>query len=147
VSKDGIYELDRKRVIVSIPKNEIKNIKLQFGSKAEKPFTQAFLSIILIGLGIKIGIIPLFKFVHDIIANPGLNNQTSSPYVAAFIFLGSIWVPIGFAFLIAVFQNRYFLLIDTIKGRRKIIFKEKIEKEKVDQFIEKINIKHGYSIN
>lgn len=88
----------------------------------------------------------MFKFIHEIIKNPGLNNQTSSPYVAAFIFLGAIWVPIGAFFLIGVFQKRHYLSIETICGKRKVVFKDKIETAKIAEFLKNINEKYNYNI-
>jgi hypothetical protein len=136
-SSDSVSELDGHRKSVSIAKADIQDIFLRHGHTAERPITQAVVSIILILLGFIMGVYPLYGMVvrHDL------------PFSYAALKLFAFAVPlvfIGGFYLRPLFANRFYLLVYTKTGERKLVFNDKLSLEEVQSFVMNCNSSLGY---
>lgn len=141
-SANEISEIDNDKVILSIPKEKIKNIILTHGCSVNRPFIQLVIAVVLLALGYFAGILPIKNYINQLINNPDIDRRPTF-YT---LFMALIWTPLGIYLVADVFKRRYYLLIETATGRQKIVFKDNLSKEKLFNFINNIRDKYRYSI-
>ena len=140
ISEDSVSEYDRNVKILSFPIKNMHVISLEQGSPVERPIVQIFIGIMLLAMGIGFGVWPLF----DMFSKNDLSSNSYSLWPFAFA------VPlilIGFWFLTEFFQKRYFLLIETEKELRKIVFDTNVSDHEVRLFVDRANRLFGLNIS
>jgi hypothetical protein len=144
ISGTKISELDGDRIVITIPREQIRQIKLSYDTNAKNPFCQYFLGFTLLSLG-------LIGFVVTFFASLGgisLTRARSEDFVVPLIPV-TLWLMIGVGFwlLMGIFRARYHLWIDTEGGIRKIFFEKAVDIQEIQQFIKKAHLNFGYSID
>lgn len=142
VTATEITEKDNEKVLISIPKEQIERITLKHGLKANRPFIEMCIGIGLIALGYFTGILPIKSFLIKIINEPEVNIRPTL-YT---IFMALIWTPLGVYLTIDALKRRYYLLIETVSGKKKAVFKDDLTKSEVITFINNIRDKYRYNI-
>jgi hypothetical protein len=144
-SSDSVSELDRKKKSISIARQDIKDISLKYGFIAERPMTQAVVSIGLIMLGLYLGFYPLYwMFVNNDL--PSIHDDPPAPtrlkifaYALPLIFIGAY-------LLQRLFIKRFYLLVHTNNDKRKLVFNDKHDLEEIQTFIMNCNSSLGYVV-
>jgi len=140
----GISQIEGDRIAVTVPKEEIKLIKLSYDPRSRHPFLRFLLGFGLIVTGL-ILIIAAFIMVEVGVFFVHIESYTLSvPIVPIGLWL---MVGIGLWLLVGIFRGRYALLIDTEKGIRKIFFSESMDIKEIRRFIERAIKELGYDID
>ena len=144
ISGTKISELDGNRIVITIPREQIRQIKLSYDTNAKNPFCQYFLGFTLLSLGL-IGIVVTF---FASLGGGSLNQTKSEDFVLHLVPI-TLWLMVGAGFwlLIGIFRARYHLWIDTESGIRKIFFEKAVDIEEIQQFIRRAHLNFGYSID
>ena len=140
----SISQIEGDRIVATVPKEEVRHIKLSYAPESRHPFMRFFAGFGLVVAGlimiiadyliVEIGIIPVHIASHTF----------SIPLATIGLWLG---VGAGLWLLIGVFRGRYNLLIDTGQGFRKIFFAESTDIRKIQRFIVRANQELGYDID
>jgi hypothetical protein len=144
ISKTTISEIHGDRIFVTIPREQIRQIKLCYVTSAKNPFCQYFLGFTLFSIGL-IGLIVVF---YASIGGGSLIQAKSEEFVVPLIPV-ALWLMVGTGlwFLKGIFSGKYFFLIDTENGIRKIFFEKSADINEIQQFIKKAYLKFGYAID
>lgn len=144
ISCNNIRKIDDNRTVVTVGKEQIRQIKLCYDTEAKNPFCQYFLGFTLFSLG-------LLGLVVTFLASTGSGGLTASapgefgvPVIPVILW---IMTGTGFWFLIGIFRARYYLCIDTDNGVHRIFFDKSAETAEMRQFIRLANQKFGYEID
>lgn len=144
VSGTEICELSGERISVTIPREQIRRIKLCYDTNAKNPFCQFFLGFTLFSLGL-IGLVVTFFAItgrgYPIRSDPGVFVLPLIP-IALWFMAGT-----GFWLLAGVLRARYFLLVETEKGLHKIFFGKSADVNAIRRFIWKAHMNFGYAID
>ena len=147
ISRENISELDGKKVITSIPKNDILTIVLKYGNISERIVLQLIFSIFTILFGLYIGFMPTIKLIYDIYSNAGVDIGHTYPHQELMIILFPIFfIPSGIYFFIVTLRRRYYLLITTQIDKRKFVFNDMVTFHELSLFICTAKEKYGYAI-
>lgn len=122
ISEKGLGEIDGKRYLVHIPQSEITFAEVKYGSPAERPTMQLVAGAILA---------PLCFFGIYIIL---MNGLTMIRWSLGMLLFGGV----GIWLIIEVLKKRHYLEVQTSKGNRKLVFKGKVENDKLDQFLQQL---------
>ena len=137
-------QMDGDRVVVTVPKEEIRGVRLSHDSQSRHPFLRFFAGFVLVTTGL------ILLTAAFIIAEGGvylLHWQSYTlgipviPIVLWSMVAGGLWLLVG------VFRGRYNLLLDTEKGCRKIFFAASADIREIKRFIERANEELGYDID
>ena len=144
ISGSGISQIDGDRIVATVPKEEVRRIKLSYDPESRHPFLRFFAGFGLFVAGL-IMIIVNFIIVEVGIFQVRIASHTFSiPLATICSWLG---VSAGLWFLIGVFRGRYNLLIDTGQGIRKIFFAASTNIREIQRFIGRANQELGYDID
>lgn len=144
ISGTRISELDGDRVVITVPREQIRQIKLSYDTGAKNPFCQFFLGFTLLSLGL-IGVIVIF------IASAGggslIQNQSGGSVLPLIPITLWLMIGIGLWLLADIFQAKYHFLIDTENGIRKVFFEKSVDIREIQQFIKRAHLNFGYEID
>ena len=146
VSAHGICELNGGRVSNVIPRDNIRQITLCSGTDVRYPFGQfaAGLAIFALGLlGLAADFLDAIAIArgYPVQPDPGVFFLPMNP-LAFFLIAG-----IGFWVLSGVFRVRYFFMIETEKGERRVSFGKPADLNEIKRFIWKMKMRFGYAID
>jgi hypothetical protein len=133
-SRENIGELYGARVIVSIPRTDITSISLRYGESVERPILEIIVGIFLMLAGFFVGIWPLVGYLSSFDTQKG-GYLMPIAFAVPLVLLG-IWI------IVPVFSRRYYLLIATKSGKRKLAITGCSPSE-----VSKAGKALGYSIN
>ncbi|MDA8164363.1 MAG: hypothetical protein M0017_04950 [Desulfobacteraceae bacterium] len=143
ISGTGISEIHGKRVVVALPREQIRQVTLCHDSSARHPFSQYFLGYVLLIFG-------MLGLLVDFLASAGgaLIHIGHGEFVLPLIPI-THWVMIGVGFwlLRGVFRARYHLLVETERGKRKVFFEKNANIEDIQRFARMAQLLHGYTID
>ncbi len=144
ISATCISQLEDSRIAVTVPKEDIRRIKLSFDPASRHPFLRFLAGFGLVVAGL-ILIIADFIIVEVGIFRFHIASHTFSVPVAT---IGLwLWVGAGLWLLIGVFRGRYNLLIKTANGIRKIFFEGSADIREIQHFVGRANQELGYDID
>jgi hypothetical protein len=123
VSEKGLSEFSGGRRVIFIPKEQIQNIEIRFGSSAERPLLQLITGLLLLGLGI--------AGVSMILAS----GWRGLRWGAGFIVFGGF----GVWFLHETFKKNHFFKVVCHNDKRKLVFRGKLEKTEFSKFIKDVS--------
>ena len=138
-STESISELNGHRKSVSIARSDIRTVSLRYGFIAERPIAQAILSIVLVLTGLCLGVYPLYGMFLR-------NDFPSSGYVLKPFAYAVPLVLIGGYYFYMLFAKRFYLLVHTRTGERKLIFTDKLSVGEVLAFLMNCNNSLGYGV-
>lgn len=138
VSKEDVCQFDGNKPILKVPRKQIREIALAYGMPAKHPVVRVSISLVLISLGASPGFIPLMSIV--------LGEYITFYSLLDILAFAVPLMLIGLWPLPAIFQKRYYLLIRTVTGRKKLVFKERPSKSSLCQFLMKAEQEFGYKI-
>ncbi len=144
ISGLGISKLEGGKVVRTIPRERIKEIKLSFDSDSRHPFCQFFGGFTMVALGLIMEIACVIMgsdratSVNLIVISLGIRSA-----------MASFWGIIGLGLwsLIGVFRAKYHLLITTESGTRRLFFEKSSDKREIRQFIRRACQEFGYEID
>ncbi len=144
ISGSGISQIEGDRIAATVPKEEVRRIKLSYDPDSRHPFLRFLAGFGLVVAGlimiiadyiiVEVGIIPIRIASHIF----------SIPVATIGLWFG---VGVGLWFLIGVFRGRYNLLINTGQGIRKIFFAEFTDIREIQRFVGRANQELGYDID
>lgn len=144
ISASGICQLEGSRVVTTVPKEDIRRIKLSYDSQARHPFLQFLAGFGLIVTGL------VLLIAAFIMAEVGAYffHLASHTFSIPVVPIG-LWLMVGAGLwlLIGVFRGRYNLLISTAQGNRKSFFGAGTDIKDILHFIERANRELGYDID
>ena len=134
-----VSEYDENIKIISIPKDKIENISLEYGFYSERFFAQLFVSIVLILLGFVIGFMPLYRmFLKSDFPEEGIALK---PFAFALPM-----ILIGGYYFVSLFRRKYYLSVKADGEIRKLVFQERTPFLEINDFINKANSDFHYNI-
>ena len=144
ISDTAVRKIDDGRVVITIGKERIRQIRICYDTEARNPFCQYFLGFVMLSLG-------LLGLVVTFFASTGVGGLAASEpgeFVVPLIPV-ILWVMagIGFWLLLGIFQARYHLCIDTDRGALRVSFGKAAEVAEIRRFIRMANQKYGYEID
>ncbi|MGD0887021.1 MAG: hypothetical protein ABSA46_19435 [Thermodesulfovibrionales bacterium] len=144
ISDSGIIERNGNSIVITIPREQIRQIKLCYDTMAKNPFCQYFLGFTLLSLGLIGLLVTFFAGVHG--------NSPAHAEPGTFVFPlvpAALWLMIGAGIwlLMGIFRARYHLWIYTETGIRKIVFDKTVDIGEIRQFIRKAQVNFGYEID
>jgi hypothetical protein len=128
ISEKGLSEFSHGKRIIFIPKEQVQNIEIKFGSRAERPLVQMIFGLLLAGLGF-VGI--------SLIITGGLAGLR---WGIGFIVFGGF----GVFCLYEALKKGYYLQVISSHDKRKLVLKDLVEKAEFSKFI-KDATQLGYS--
>jgi len=134
---DGLYEYEAEKVLVFIPKEEIRKLRFGFESPVRLPILSIVIGVLLIAAGIIFGVVPLI----EAIASQAGNFLYLKGYA-----LISLQILFGTYFLSLGLRKKFCLILDTPKGRKKLVFKEPVTEEKVLNFLNESAARFEYPV-
>jgi len=140
----NISELDGDRLVMTIPREQIRQIKLHYDTGAKYPFCQYFLGFTLFSLGL-LGLV--LTFFASTRGGPLIQDESGNFVLPLIPIILWIMIGTGFWLLIGIFRARYHLYIDTENGIYKIFFDKKKDIKEIQQFIRQAHLNFGYSID
>ncbi len=144
ISVSDISQLEECRIAATVPREDIRQIKLSYDSKARHPFLQFFVGFGLIVTGLVLLIAAFIMVEVGAFFFHIASHTFSIPVVPIGLWL---MVGAGLWLLIGVFRGRYNLLINTKRGVRKIFFGESTDIKDILRFIGRANQELGYDID
>lgn len=144
ISGSGISQIEGDRIVATVPKEEVRRIKLSYDPDSRHPFLRFLAGFGLVVAGL-IMIIADYIIVEVGIIPVHIASQTFSIPIATI----GLWLGVGAGlwFLIGVFRGRYNLLIDTEQGIRKIFFAASTDIREIQRFVGRANQELGYEID
>jgi|GEM_PF-2446433 hypothetical protein len=144
ISGTNISELHCDGIFVTVPREQIRQIKLSRDTSAKNPFCQYFLGFTLFSIGM-IGLIVVF---YASMGGVSLLQSESGEFVLPLV-PAALWtmVGIGLWLLSGIFRTRYLFLISTENGIQKIFFEKSADVNEIQQFIMRAHLNFGYSID
>jgi hypothetical protein len=140
ISEDEIAEFERKTKLSWIQKGDIIEITLKHGTTGQHYIGTIMAGLVLVGLGIVLGIMPLVRIV--------LRNEY--PEEVGYTLQGEAYavpmVLIGLYIIKDLFKQRYYLLVRTHDREHKILFQDKISAAELHGFIRRAQSDFGYNI-
>jgi hypothetical protein len=133
ISDEGLFELDGKRKVLSVPRSTIESIRLLHGIQSERPLVQSAFGLILIGIGLT----PL-RWVVSWVQEGGVLTKE--------VLLLCLTIPIGLWMLWAALAPGYYLLVTSTSGTRKIAFARNAPFSEIHQLLKDANEQLGYAI-
>jgi len=119
VSEKGFSEFSHGKRIIFVPKEQIQNIEIKFGSQAERPLVQMILGLLLVGLGL----VGLFFIISG--------GFAEVRWGIGFIIFGGL----GAFCLYEALKKGYYLHVISPNDARKLVIKGVIEKTELLKFI------------
>ena len=143
ISADEITEFSGERAVFSVPRRQIRHIKLSYDTSVKTPFLHFFMGFTLTTLGI----IGMTTFLIAA-AGEGRFIQRESGHLALPLVPIALWVVIGLGIwlLMRVFRARYHFVVDTGGGERKIFFERSADVRDIQQLVRRARIAFGYEI-
>jgi hypothetical protein len=129
ISTRGLAEVDGKKIILFVPKDEVNQITLKYGKAEHNP-------IISLVIGIILALVGLAGLVELILAPRGLR------YELGMMFFGFI----GGSLLFDSMKQRYFFEILRIKGRCRLVFSKKTTLPEIRDFCQKVQTTYNYKV-
>jgi hypothetical protein len=127
----GAGEMDGRRALLWIPREEILRIEQAYGSAAERPLTTLLLGVLLVGLAL---------------LGPGMlvlavlrNGHVPAKFVTSLAFV----IP-AFWLLDLSLRRRWFLAVHTPRGKRKLLFPRKSDPAAIGAFLTSAKSRFGY---
>jgi hypothetical protein len=144
ISVSGISQIEGDKIALTVPKEEVRCIKLSYDPESRHPFLRFFAGFSLVVAGL-IMIIADYLIVEIGIIPVRIASHTFSIPVATI----GLWLGVGAGLwlLIGVFRGKYTLLIDTARGIRKIFFATSADIREIQRFIDRANQELGYDID
>ena len=144
ISETTISEIHRDRIFVTVPREQIRQIKLCYDTSAKNPFCQYFLGFTLFSIGL-IGLIVVF---YASIGGGSLIQAKSEEFVVPLV-PAALWLMVGTGLWLlgGIFRAKYFFLIDTENGIRKFFFENSGDINEIQQFIRRAHLNFGYVID
>ncbi len=144
ITGPGVSQLDGERITVTVPKEDIRRIKLSYDPRSKHPFLRFLGGFGLIVSGLVL-LIAAFIMVEVGVLFVRLASYTFSIPVVPI----SLWLMVGAGLwlLLGVFRGRYLLFIATDQGFRKIFFEESTDIGEILRFIERANRELAYNID
>jgi hypothetical protein len=144
ISASDISQLEECRIAVTVPREDIRRIKLSYDSKARHPFLQ-----FLVGFGMIVAGLVLLIAAFIMVEVGAFFFHIASHTFRIPVVPIALWLMTGAGLwlLIGVFQGRYNLLINTNRGIRKIFFAESTDIRDILRFIGRANQELGYDID
>ena len=144
ISASCISQLEDSRIAVTVPKEDIRRIKLAYDPESRHPFLRFLAGFGLVVAGL-ILIIADFIIVEVGIFRFHIASHTFNiPAATIGLWLG---VGAGLWLLIGVFRGRYNLLINTGQGIRKVFFAGSTDIREIQRFVGRANQELGYDID
>jgi hypothetical protein len=138
-SAESVSELDGHSKAVTIPRNAIRSISLQYGYSAERPIFQAVIGTVLVLIGFILGVYPV----------AGMLLTGEFPLTPAPLKLVAFAVPlvlIGVYMFYRLLVKRFHLVIYTTSDKRKLVFRDKLSLDQVHVFLLNCKSALGYSM-
>lgn len=145
ITDSFISEKEGNQTILSLSRNQIKSISLGRGLNAERPIIEIVIGIAFLVVSVYISWPFFWAIWESIFLHPGYKDAPL-PSVAKFSILGLLFVPIGLSFITKALRRRYFLLIETNKDKRKILFYDNLTYYEIRSFLENASKTYGYII-
>ena len=127
ITVSGVSQVKGGCIRVTVPKEEIRGIKLCYDSRARYPFLQFLFGFALIATGVVL-----------VIATVIMHTE---------IFTIWLLIAVGLWLLAGVFRGRYSLLVITDKGAMKIFFDGSADVREIERFARRANMELGYMID
>jgi hypothetical protein len=144
ISGSGISQLEGERIAATVPREDVRRIKLCYDPESRHPFLRFLAGFGLVVAGL-VMIIADFIIVEVGIFRVHIASHTFSiPLATIGLWLG---VGAGLWLLIGVFRGRYNLLINTGRGICKIFFAESTDIREIQRFVGRANLELGYDID
>ena len=132
IGADGLAEMDGRRRLLFIPRNEVHGLELVYASGAERPVLTALAGTVVL-------LVALFPFVFlFFVLTRGGHMEGHLFWLSAFGILG-VWL-LNFAV-----KSRYVLLVHTPAGSRKLVFHRSAAREDVVRFVNEAAPRFQYS--
>ncbi len=143
ISGAGISEIEDGKIVASVPREQIRRIRLSHLTSTRHPFIRFLLGFSFVSVGLIFGIAAFF--VHE--EDPAI-TQTGSYAVEVPLVLIGLWLMVGLGLwlLAGVFRGKYILLVDTDAGTRRICFDKSTGIGEIQCFMEKAEQEFGYEI-
>ena len=144
VSASGIRQWSSNRTSNIIPRDQIRRITLCSGTDAKYPFFQYVLGLVLFSiglLGLAVSLLEVIGRGYLVQSEPGVIVLPLTPLALL------LTAAIGFWILAAIFRVRYYFMIETKKGTRKIFFGKSTDVDEIRRFIWKVKMSFGYVID
>ncbi len=144
ISGAGISQLGGDGIATSVPKEEIRGVKLAYDPRSRHPFLRFLAGFGMVVAGL-ILIIADFIIVEVGVFRLQVGAHTYAIPVAPI----GLWLAVGVGLwlLIGIFRGRYNLSISTGSVTRKIFFAESADIREIRDFIGRANRELGYDID
>jgi hypothetical protein len=140
ISETEISEYDGHRKVVTISKDDVKEISIEYGFSEERPITSILIGLIILAPGVSLGLLPLFQILSRLLRGEQVHGNIGLyAFATPLIFIGA-------GLLFKTFKLSYFLKIVTNKSIKKLPFRKNIERAKIDLFAMECNKVFGYKI-
>jgi len=131
LSADGAAEMDRNRRHIWIPREQIVRLELSFGSAAERPLISLVLGVLLVLLALLGPAIVILGLLRNSIVHTKL--VTTLGFIVP-----ALWL------LDLSLRGRWFLMVHTKRGTRKLLFTKGSEPAALERFLVTAKAKFGY---
>jgi len=131
---DDVSELEDGRVMVKVPKAQIRRIALREGFYSAHPVVQVIAGIVLSGIAVP----PTWHLATWIVG--GGTFVSIEAWLIAFMFIGP-WLVYD-----ALKRGRY-LQVETVAGRKKLILDRRADARALEEFLAAVEQRLGYSID
>ncbi len=144
ILSSGISQLEGQRTVVTVPREEIRQITLSHEPRSQRPFLRFFAGFMLVVIGL------IFIIAAFMMAEGGvfLLQMKSVTFGIPLVPIG-LWsmVGAGLWLVMGVFRGKYIFSIQTDGGTRKIFFEERTDIRDIRSFIERAKHEFGYDID
>ncbi len=144
ITATGVSQQDGASAGVTIPREEIRMIKLSHDSRSRRPFLRFFIGFVLAVTGL------VLITAAFMMAEGGVAFVRMKPFALGIPVLPiALWLLVGAGLwlILGVFRGRYNLLITADQGTRKLFFEESTDISEILSFIRRANRELGYAID
>jgi hypothetical protein len=144
ITGSGMSQVDGGKIVITVPKEEIRGVRLSHDSQSRHPFLRFFAGFILVATGLILLTAAFFIAEGGVYLLQLQSYTLGIPIIPVVLWLmvgGGLWLLVG------VFRGRYNLLLDTVQGSRKIFFSASADICEIGRFIKRANEELGYDID
>ncbi len=144
ISGTSISRLEGDKIVLTVPREQIRHIVLIYDSDVKNPFCRYLLGFVLLLLGL-IGLTAVLLASAG--GRPLIQPETGSSEIAPIIIALWAMMGIGIWLLMGIFRARYQLLIHTPNGPQRAPFSNSMKVPEIRQFIRRAHMFFGYEID
>jgi hypothetical protein len=132
IGAEGVSEIDAGRPLVHFPRPDINALELAWGSGAERPIIALVLGLFVVALALSGPSLLVLAILR--------HGTIPAKFLTTIVFIIPAWWLLDLAL-----RRRWYLLVHTSRGNRKLLFAKGSAREDLERYVLKAKGRFGYA--